>query len=404
MTLNILLLEGIDPLAVNNFKTSLPSANIEVLKEALTAEQLKIRLANVQLLGIRSKTKITAEVLEYAPQLLAIGCFCIGTNNVDLIATSKRGIPVFNSPYCSGRSVAELIIGEIICLARQLPNKILEMSNGLWNKSSTNCIEIRGKTIGLIGFGNIGSQLSVLAESLGMQVIFTDIVSKSPFGNAKSVSLDELLATADFVTLHVPETYLTRNMIGERELSLMKKGSYLLNASRGNVVDLSALKVHLTSGHLAGAALDVYPNEPEKNGPWFCELASLPNVILTPHIGGSTLQAQSSIGLDVSNRLVKYYMNGCTIGSVNMPAIDLPKHDSSAHRITNVHINTRGVLKQINNIFSDINISSQLLETNKDVGYLIIDVDSEASTTTLQQLSQLSPSIKTRILCNEANS
>lgn len=395
--IKILLLENIHPAAVDYL--SREGFQVELVKGALSEEELKAKIHDVHALGIRSKTKITDAVLAEAKRLLCIGCFCIGTDQVDLQAAEKRGIPVFNSPFSNSRSVAELIVGEIISLARRLGDKNMEMHAGKWDKSALNCREVRGKTLGIVGYGHIGTQLSVLAEALGMRVIFYDVEKIMPIGNSKPCStLEDLLKEADFVTLHVPQTELTREMIGEKEIAMMKKGSYLLNASRGNVVALSALANALKSGHLSGAAVDVYPTEPEANiNNWESELQSCSNVILTPHIGGSTEEAQYTIGCELADRITRVINTGCTVGSVNFPAIDLPVRRTT-HRILSIHKNQPGVLRDINSILAEVNVSGQILGTTEYVGYLIVDVDQETSADTKKAISNLSSSLRTRIL------
>jgi len=360
---------------------------------------LKEKIKEYHVIGIRSKTVLTAEILANASNLLCVGCFCIGTDQVDLVAAQIKGIPVFNSPYQNSRSVAELIIANIINLARQLGEKNREMHNKIWNKTAKNCFEVRGKVLGIVGYGHIGAQLSVLAEALGMIVRYHDVEEVLALGNSKKViSLEEILSSADFVTLHVPDTPKTRNMITEKEIALMKKGSFLLNASRGTVVDHKALAAALKSGHLGGAYVDVFPSEPNGNSnSWESELQSCPNTILTPHIGGSTTEAQDAIGLEVARRFILYLETGSTQGAVNFPNQNLPYVDGT-HRILNIHKNTPGVLKAINNILSVYNVESQILLTKGDIGYLIVDVGVETSENIREEISRLPTSIKTRIL------
>jgi D-3-phosphoglycerate dehydrogenase len=396
--IKILLLENVHSAAVELLKKE--DFQVECLKEALSEEELKVRIKDVHALGIRSKTRVTDEVLKEANRLLCIGCFCIGTDQVDLDAAEKRGIPVFNSPFSNTRSVAELIIAEIILLSRRLGDKSNDMHKGIWDKSAKDCHEIRGKTIGIIGYGHIGSQLSVLAESLGMNVIFYDIISVMPLGNSKRKdTLEEVLTQADFVTMHVPKTDQTKNMITEKQLKMMKKSSYLLNASRGTVVDIPALASALRSGHLAGAAVDVYPTEPEANiKDWQNELQNCPNTILTPHIGGSTEEAQYAIGLEVADKLIKFINSGSTATAVNFPKLDLPVGPKGAHRILNIHKNVPGVLKNINTLLGDINVVGQMLAAKGTIGYLIVDVEKETSHNLRDEMAMLPTSIKTRIL------
>eukprot|EP01125_Pyxidicula_operculata_P014796 TRINITY_DN4972_c0_g1_i1.p1 TRINITY_DN4972_c0_g1~~TRINITY_DN4972_c0_g1_i1.p1 ORF type:complete len:423 (+),score=71.90 TRINITY_DN4972_c0_g1_i1:85-1353(+) len=396
--MKILLLENISACAVEILKDH--NFQIETLTSALSGEELHNKIKDVHAIGIRSKTKLTDEVLSHAKNLLCIGCFCIGTDQVDLVSAQKRGMAVFNSPFQNSRSVAELIIANVICLARQLGDRNKEMHSGIWNKTAKGCIEVRGKTLGIIGYGHIGSQLSVLAESMGMIVIYHDIVTVMPLGNSRSAkNLDDLLEKSDFVTLHVPDTPQTKNMITSVEIGKMKKGSFLLNASRGGVVVIQDLVDALKSGHLGGAYVDVYPEEPESNTKSFKQaLQGCPNTILSPHIGGSTTEAQDSIGREVAQRFCSYLENGSSLGAVNFPEIYLPYGGPRTHRILNVHKNTPGVLKDINNILSVYNVESQVLLTKGSIGYLVADVEHEASETIHTQISALGTSLKTRIL------
>lgn len=395
--IKILLLENIHPAAVAALKDQ--NFQVESLKEALSEDELAEKIKGVHALGIRSKTKVTEKVLQNADRLLCVACFCIGTDQVDLEAAERKGVPVFNSPFQNSRSVAELIVAEVISLSRRLTDKVKEMHAGTWDKSAKDCHEIRGKTLGIVGYGHIGSQLSVLSEAIGMKVIYYDVVKVLALGNSRAVaSLDELLAEADFVTLHVPKTEQTNNMISTKQLSLMKKGSYLLNASRGTVVDIPALAAALKSGHLAGAAVDVYPTEPEANiKTWVNELQGCPNTILTPHIGGSTEEAQYSIGLECAEKVIKLINSGSTASAVNFPQVDLPP-SASTHRILNIHRNVPGVLKAINTLLSDVNVASQILATHKSVGYIILDVEQQTSDTLKRDLASLPNSLRTRIL------
>jgi D-3-phosphoglycerate dehydrogenase len=354
---------------------------VETVAKSLPKEELREKLKTVHALGIRSKTEIGEDLIKEAPCLLTIGCFCIGTNQVDLQAALARGISVFNSPFSNSRSVAELIIGKIISLARGLGDRNREMHAGKWIKTSTGCHEIRRKILGIVGYGHIGSQLSVLAESMGMHVIFYDVQPIMPLGMAiPCEALDDLLSRADFVTLHVPETADTMGMIGERELALMKPGSYLLNASRGTVVDLEALKKALKSGSLRGAARDVYPQEPESNGAWSTGLEGYPNVILTPHIGGSTEEAQAAIGLEVAANMIRFLSQGSTTGSVNFPELDLRfntfESPSTPYpcRLLNVHQNVPGVLLKISTILGEFNIEKLQCESRGQYSYVMADV------------------------------
>jgi D-3-phosphoglycerate dehydrogenase len=395
----ILLLEGVSREAIERFEIA--GYAVEALGRAMSAEELKERIADVHVLGIRSKTEVRADVLAQARSLLAIGCFCIGTNQVDLDAAALHGVPVFNAPFSNTRSVAELAIAEIIMLARRAGHKSDLLHRGVWEKSATGCTEVRHKTLGIIGYGHIGPQIGLLAEALGMRVLFYDIVPKLPLGNALAVaSLEELLTQSDFVTLHVPETELTKNMLAEPQLRLMRQGSYLLNLSRGSVVDVDALVHHLQRGHLAGAAIDVFPEEPSSNDePFVSPLCGLANVILTPHIGGSTVEAQRNIGLETSGALLKFVEVGSTTGAVNFPAVEVPVV-SGSHRVLNCHRNVPGVLKAINQIVADlgVNIQRQTLATAGDVGYLIMDVDKSLAGEVKTKIDALPESIKTRLL------
>jgi D-3-phosphoglycerate dehydrogenase len=374
---------------------------VEAVAGALKPDELARRLAGVHMLGIRSKTRVTAEVLAHAKDLVTLGCFCIGTNQVDLAAANRAGVPVFNAPFSNTRSVAEMILAEVVVLARQLGDRSKEVHAGQWRKVAAGCYEVRHKTLGIVGYGHIGRQIGVIAESLGMHVIFYDTSSKLPMGNNGAArSLLELCAAADFVTLHVPETPQTRGMFGAGEIAAMKSGSYLLNASRGTVVDIGALADALRSGHLAGAAIDVYPEEPETNSDEFkTELRGLANVILTPHVGGSTVEAQAAIGREVATSLAKFASTGATTGAVNFPQVELPKQ-AGTHRILNVHKNVPGVLRDINRIVSDLeaNIRAQVLATDPDTGYLVMDLDKDVSTEVHRQIAALGTNIKTRIL------
>lgn len=397
--IKVLLLENIHERARELF--SQEGFQVETLPGALNTQQLKEKIRDIHVLGIRSKTQVNEEVLAEAKRLLTLGCFCIGTNQVDLKAAKIRGISVFNAPFGNTRSVAEMIISEIIMLARQLGSRSMEMHHKSWKKVSANCYEIRGKTLGIIGYGNIGSQLSTLAEAMGMRVIFYDIISKLPMGNARGCStLEEVLRTSDFVTLHVPATSLTHKMIGTKQISQMKKGAYLLNASRGTVVDIAALADALKKKHLAGAAIDVYPEEPETNiDNYQTELQGLHNVILTPHIGGATEEAQSNIGEEVPTTLIRFINNGSTLRSVNFPEVDVAP-TTERHRILNVHRNVPGVLREINRLVSDLgaNIEAQTLATDADIGYLILETDKALSFEVKTAIEGLKESIKTRIL------
>jgi D-3-phosphoglycerate dehydrogenase len=397
--IKVLLLENIHESANELFGAE--HFHVERLTTALSEAELKKRIADVHVLGIRSKTQVSAAALAEARRLLTLGCFCIGTNQVELAAANKRGVPVFNAPFSNTRSVAEMVLAEIVFLARQLGDRSREVHEGKWRKVATGSYEVRGKTLGIIGYGHIGRQIGVLAEALGMRVMFYDRATKLPMGNNRSVStLGELLGEADFVSLHVPATRETHEMIGKDELAAMKKGSYLLNASRGTVVQIQPLADALKSGHLAGAAIDVFPEEPESNGDGFVTpLQNLPNVILTPHIGGSTGEAQASIGREVATSLIRFVNTGTTTGAVNFPQIEAEQAPGT-HRILNVHRNVPGVLRDVNRIVSDrnANIQAQMLSTDADIGYLIMDLDQDVSLDVRDDIAKLDTSIKTRIL------
>ena len=398
--INILFLENISDKAVQLFKQN-GYVNVNKIGGALTEDELIEAVKDVHLLGIRSKSMITEKVLAAAKKLQAIGCFCIGVNQVNLKAATKNGVVVFNAPYSNTRSVAELVIGLIIMLIRRIPDKNKAAHEGIWLKDAKGSFELRGKTLGLIGYGNIGSQVSVLAESLGMKVIFYDIETKLPLGNASSCkTLKEVLTLADVVSLHVPETAQTKNLINKNNLKYFKKGAILINYARGEVVDLDALSKCLADGSLGGAAIDVFPWEPEKNGDTFkTPLQGLPNVILTPHIGGSTEEAQQNIGEDVSIKLFNYLEKGITYGSQTVPAISLPAVEG-AHRILHIHANVPGVLSAINSELSKyhINIVGQYLKTNEDIGYVVLDVDKQLSKQALELLKEVKSTIKVRML------
>ncbi len=399
--IRILLLEGVHENAVQEFK-ALGYTNVELLKGALDEDQLVEKIQGVHIVGIRSRTRITEKVLAAANRLMAIGCFCIGTNQVALEAAHKAGIPVFNAPYSNTRSVAELVIGEIVMLMRRIPEKSAACHQGKWDKSATNAFELRGKTLGIVGYGHIGAQLSVLAEAMGLQVRYYDIEKKLAIGNARPVStLEELLATSDVVSLHVPATPQTKNMIGEAEIRAMKPGSYLINASRGNVVVIEPLAAALKDGHLLGAAVDVFPKEPAANGEEFqSPLRNLANVILTPHIGGSTLEAQANIGVEVAEKLIKYSDNGSTVGAVNFVEVSLPVK-AGGTRFLHIHKNAPGILRRLNEIFSsrDLNISAQYLQTDPEIGYVVVDVDGEVDETEMMaDLTALEGTIRARFL------
>ena len=398
--IKFLLLEGIHPSAIAVIQAA-GYTQIERLEGALSGEELKSRLAGVHFLGIRSRTQLTQDVLVHASKLAAVGCFCIGTNQVDLAAARDLGIAVFNAPFSNTRSVAEMVLAEAILLMRGIPEKNAVAHRGGWLKSAQNAFEVRGKTLGIVGYGAIGTQLSVLAEGLGMKVIFFDVVNKLPMGNASQIPrLDDLLCQADVVSLHVPETDATRWMMGPAQIAMMKRGAVLINASRGTVVDIEALASALRSKGLLGAAIDVYPEEPRSNDDRFeSPLRGLDNVILTPHIGGSTVEAQENIGTEVAEKLVKYSDNGTSTSSVNFPEVALPAHPSK-HRLLHVHRNVPGVLSDINKVFSErhINIAAQYLQTRADVGYVVIDIDAEHSDLALAKLAEVPGTLRSRVL------
>ncbi len=398
--IKFLLLEGVSQTAIDTLQAA-GYTNIEYHKKALPDAELKQAIRNAHFVGIRSRTQLKADIFAAAEKLIAVGCFCIGTNQVDLKAATEHGIVVFNAPYSNTRSVAELVIAEAILLLRRIAEKNAAAHRGQWQKSADGAFEIRGKTLGIVGYGSIGMQLSVIAESLGMKVCFTDVVAKLPLGNAiQKANIDELLACSDIVSLHVPENKSTKMMIGARELGLMKKGGILINAARGTVVDIDALAAALGSGHLGGAAIDVFPVEPRSNDDEFISpLRAFDNVFLTPHIGGSTQEAQENIGLEVAEKLVRYSDTGTTTTSVNFPEVALPSHPGK-HRLLHVHRNVPGVMMAINKIFSEnnINISGQYLQTVENVGYVVIDVDQDTSEIALEKLRQVEGTIRTRVL------
>lgn len=398
--IKFLLLEGVHQSALDTLHAA-GYTNIEYLKTSLPDDELKARIKDAHFIGIRSRTQLTEEIFAAAEKLIAVGCFCIGTNQVDLKAATKRGIAVFNAPYSNTRSVAELSIAEIIMLMRGVPERNAQCHRGGWNKSAENSYEIRGKKLGIVGYGSIGTQLSVMAESLGMDVYFYDVVTKLPIGNAKQVgSLNELLNIADVISLHVPETPATKWMIGAEQFAQMKQGSILLNASRGTVVDIDALAEAIRSKKLLGAAIDVFPVEPRANGEEFITpLREFDNVILTPHVGGSTLEAQENIGKEVGEKLAQYSDNGTTTSSVNFPEVALPGN-ANVHRILHIHKNVPGVMNSINKIFAEnnINISGQYLQTVEEVGYVVIDVSKDASELALEKIKQVEGTIRARVL------
>ncbi len=401
--IKILLLEGVHASAVEAFQVD-GYTNIESHAKALAESQLLEAVSDAYFVGIRSATQLSAKVFEHAPRLIGVGCFCIGTNQVDLDAAQERGVPVFNAPFSNTRSVAELVLAEIILLLRGIPQRNTIAHLGGWVKTATGSHEARGKCLGIVGYGHIGTQVGVLAEALGMRVVFHDIETKLALGNAQPVpSLDLLLEVADVVTLHVPETPQTWRMIGADQLARMKPGARLINAARGTVVDIDALTQALESKHLAGAAVDVFPSEPKANDEEFISpLRRFDNVLLTPHVGGSTEEAQQNIGLEVASKLIKYSNNGSTVSSVNFPEVALPEHPGK-HRLLHIHRNQPGVLSQINAIFSEqrINIAGQYLQTNPRIGYVVIDIDGGERTETLQlkkRLDAVTGTIRTRVL------
>ena len=398
--IKFLLLEGVHQSAIDTL-TAAGYTNIVTHPKALPEDQLKAEIADAHFVGIRSRTQLTEEVLGHANRLIAIGCFCIGTNQIDLTAATEKGIVVFNAPFSNTRSVAELVIAEAILLLRGVAEKNALAHRGVWQKSAAGSFEIRGKQLGVIGYGSIGMQLGVIAESLGMQVVFYDVTSKLPLGNAMQVaSLSELLAKSDIVSLHVPETGSTKNMIGEQELAQIKKDAILINASRGTVIDIDALAAALESSHLAGAAIDVFPVEPKSNDDEFISpLRKFDNVFLTPHIGGSTMEAQENIGLEVAEKMARYSDNGTSTSSVNFPEVALPAH-TNMHRLLHTHRNVPGVMSAINQVFAEneINIRAQYLQTTKDIGYVVIDIDAEYSELALKKLSEVNGTIRCRVL------
>ncbi|RYZ21374.1 MAG: phosphoglycerate dehydrogenase [Chitinophagaceae bacterium] len=398
--INILLLENVSDVAVANFRRA-GYTNVRKLARALPEDELVQELRQCHLLGIRSKTQLSERALDAARHLHAIGAFCIGVNQVDLSAATERGIAVFNAPYSNTRSVAELVIGAAIMLIRRVPDKNRAAHEGIWLKEAAGAFELRGKTLGIIGYGNIGSQVSVLAEALGMKVLFYDIETKLPLGNATDArSLKALLGAADVVTVHVPETDQTKNLINKTNLKWFRKGAILINYARGEVIELPALRKALESGAIGGAAVDVFPVEPEKNGDRFeTPLQGLPNVLLTPHIGGSTEEAQVNIGEDVSNKLLQYLEKGSSLGSHTVPALALPPQEGS-HRILHIHRNQPGVLSAINGELSKhrINIVGQYLKTNEQIGYVVVDVDKQLSARAAGLLKEVPGTVKVRLL------
>ena len=398
--IKILLLENISDAAVAELETG-GYHEISRLGGALSEAELIEAVKGVHLIGIRSKTHISRAVIDAADKLLAIGAFCIGVNQIDLQAATEKGVAVFNAPYSNTRSVAELVIGLCVMLIRKIADKNAAAHRGEWLKEAKGSYELRGKTLGIIGYGNIGSQVSIMAEAMGMQVVYFDIAIKLPHGNAKQIrELSDLLEQSDIVTLHVPSDATTRNMMNAETLHKMRKGSILINYSRGDVVDLEALKTAIDEGQIVGAAVDVFPHEPEKNGdPFETVLQNLPNVILTPHIGGSTEEAQANIGLDVTSKLIKYLEFGTSEGSHTVPPVSLPPQ-AGTHRILHIHQNIPGVLGEINSRLSarGINIVGQYLKTNETIGYVILDIDSALSKDAFEILKDIDGTIKTRMI------
>ncbi len=400
--LRVLLLEGINESAVDLFRAA-GFRQIERLTKALDGDDLKRALAGVHVLGIRSRTKLTADALSAANDLVTVGCFSVGTNQVDIAAARKRGVPVFNAPFSNTRSVAELVIGEIVMLLRGIFPRSISAHAGGWDKTAEGSFEVRGKTLGIVGYGNIGSQLAGLAEPMGMRVVFFDLTDKLRRGNVEPTeTLEELLAISDVVSLHVPETKATRNMIGEAELRAMKKGAYLINNARGTVVDIDALARALTDGHLRGAAVDVFPVEPGSNKEKFVSpLQGIPNVILTPHVGGSTEEAQERIGSEVARKLIDYAETGATFGAVGFPQVQLPPHVGGT-RFVHIHRNVPGVLQRVNQIFAgrNLNIAAQYLQTDADVGYVVVDADGASAerAQVFEELGRIDGTIRTRLL------
>lgn len=398
--IKILLLEGLHPSSLKTL-TNAGYSNIEMVKTSLSEEELIEKIKDVHFIGIRSRTNLNAKVLEAASKLVAIGCFCIGTNQVDLKAAQRFGIPVFNAPFSNTRSVAELVLGEILLLMRGIPEKNAKAHRGEWQKSANDSYEVRGKNLGIIGYGHIGTQLGILAETLGMQVSFYDIENKLTLGNATQIAnLNELLSQSDVVSLHVPETPQTKEMFAAPQFEQMKPGALFINASRGTVVDIDALVEALQTGKVSGAAVDVFPVEPKSNNEEFVSpLRGLDNVILTPHVGGSTQEAQENIGIEVASKLAKYSDNGSTLSAVNFPEVALPEH-SGTSRLLHIHHNQPGVLNQINLTFAEesINIAAQYLQTKDDIGYVVIDVESSQSERAIEKLKEIDGTIRARLL------
>ncbi|HHF3476764.1 TPA: phosphoglycerate dehydrogenase [Haemophilus influenzae] len=398
--IKFVLFEGVHQSALDTLHAA-GYSNIDYYKKALDGDELKEAIKDAHFIGLRSRTHLTAEMIEAAPKLIAVGCFCIGTNQVDLNAAKVRGIPVFNAPFSNTRSVAELVLGEILLLMRNVPQANAEVHRGVWNKSATGSYEVRGKKLGIIGYGHIGSQLSIIAESLGMDVCFYDIENKLPLGNAKQLrSLEELLSSCDVVSLHVPELPSTKNLMNAARIAQLKQGAILINAARGTVVDIDALAQALKDGKLQGAAIDVFPVEPASiNEEFVSPLREFDNVILTPHIGGSTAEAQENIGFEVAGKFVKYSDNGSTLSSVNFPEVSLPEHEGTK-RLLHIHENRPGILNKLNQIFveANLNIAAQYLQTDPKIGYVVVDVETNDASPLLTKLKEIDGTIRARVL------
>ena len=398
--IKFVLFEGVHQSALDTLHAA-GYTNIDYYKKALDGDELKEAIKDAHFIGLRSRTHLTAEMIAAAPKLIAVGCFCIGTNQVDLNAAKARGIPVFNAPFSNTRSVAELVLGEILLLMRNVPQANAEVHRGVWNKSATGSHEVRGKKLGIIGYGHIGSQLSIIAESLGMDVYFYDIENKLPLGNAKQVrSLEELLSSCDVISLHVPELPSTKNLMNAERITQLKQGAILINAARGTVVDIDALAQALKDGKIHGAAIDVFPIEPASiNEEFVSPLREFDNVILTPHIGGSTAEAQENIGFEVAGKFVKYSDNGSTLSSVNFPEVSLPEHEGTK-RLLHIHENRPGILNKLNQIFveADLNIAAQYLQTDPKIGYVVVDVETNDASPLLTKLKEIDGTIRARVL------
>lgn len=398
--IKFVLLEGVHQSALDTLHEA-GYTNIDYYKKALDGDELKAAIKDAHFIGLRSRTHLTAEMIDAAPKLIAVGCFCIGTNQVDLNAAKARGIPVFNAPFSNTRSVAELVLGEILLLMRNVPKANAEVHRGVWNKSAVGAHEVRGKKLGIVGYGHIGSQLSIIAESLGMDVHFYDIENKLPLGNAKQVrNLEELLGSCDVISLHVPELPSTRNLMSAERIAQLKQGAILINAARGSVVDIDALAQALKNGKVHGAAIDVFPVEPASiNEEFVSPLREFDNVILTPHIGGSTAEAQENIGFEVAGKFVKYSDNGSTLSSVNFPEVSLPEHEGTK-RLLHIHENRPGILNKLNQVFvqANVNIAAQYLQTDPKIGYVVVDVETEDSAPLLAKLREIDGTIRARVL------